>query len=125
MGLPLVSSFLHRTLTAIINHDHYGPSAFIRSDYGTQVIMNGSVPTVEWSFRIKELENWLTTLEEAMKEAMAGDSYGQLRGLEGIYFSLKAAYKKHQKQHQEVVSEAPTADDLMAYLAAYTEAMSK
>jgi hypothetical protein len=21
---------------------------------------------VEWSFRIKELENWLTTLEEAM-----------------------------------------------------------
>jgi hypothetical protein len=100
-------------MTAIIGRDSYGPSAFIRSDSGTQIVMSGSAPCVEWSFRIKELENWLTTLEEAMVNE---SNYGQRRGLEDIYFSLKAAHVKHKKQHQEVLTDAPTADDLMAYL---------
>jgi hypothetical protein len=39
--------------------------------------------------------------------------------LEQIYFSLKAAYTKHQKQHEEIVTEAPSEEDLMEYLAAY------
>jgi hypothetical protein len=109
-------------MTAIIDCDSYGPSAFIRSNSGTQIVMSGSNPCVEWSFRVKELENWLTTLEEAMVNA---NNYGQRRGLEDIYFSLKAAHIKHEKQHQEVLTDAPTADDLMAYLTAYTSAMTK
>jgi hypothetical protein len=110
------------TMTAIIDQGTYGPSAFIRTEYNTQIVMSGSAPCVEWSFRIKELENWLTTLEEAMVNA---NNYGQRRGLEDIYFSLKAAHIKHEKQHQEVLTDAPTADDLMAYLTAYTSAMTK
>lgn len=110
------------TMTAIINRDSYGPSAFVRSISGVQIVMSGSNPCVEWSFRIKELENWLVTLEEAMVNE---NNYGQRRGLEDIYFSLKAAHVKHEKQHQEVVTDAPTADDLQAYLAAYTSAMTK
>ena len=82
--------------------------------------MNGSNPVVEWSFHIKNLEAWLTTLEEAMVNE---NNYGQRRGLEDIYFSLKAAHKKHQAQHQEVVTNAPTADDLAEYLAAYAAAI--
>ena len=109
-------------MTAIIDRDSYGPSAFIRSSSGTQIVMSGSAPCVEWSFRIKELENWLTTLEEAM---INENNYGQRRGLEDIYFSLKAAHVKHEKQHQEVLTDAPTAADLMAYLTAYTSAMTK
>jgi hypothetical protein len=109
-------------MTAIIDRDSYGPSAFIRSNSGTQIVMSGSAPCVEWSFRIKELENWLTTLEEAMVNE---SNYGQRRGLEDIYFSLKAAHVKHEKQHQEVVTDAPTADDLQAYLAAYAAAITK
>jgi hypothetical protein len=42
-----------------------------------------------------------------------------------MVFSLKAAHVKHKKQHQEVVTDAPTADDLMAYLAAYAAAIAK
>ena len=103
-------------MTAIIDRDSYGPSAFIRSSSGTQIVMSGSAPCVEWSFRIKDLENWLTTLEEAMVNE---SNYGQRRGLEDIYFSLKAAHVKHEKQHQEVLTDAPTAADLMAYLTAY------
>jgi hypothetical protein len=108
------------TMTAIIDQDQFGPSAFIKNDCGTQIVMNSSAPCVEWSFRIKELENWLTTLEEAMVNE---NNYGQRRGLEDIYFSLKAAHKKHQAQHEAIVTDAPTADDLQAYLAAYAAAI--
>lgn len=108
------------TMTAIIDQGSYGPSAFIRTEYNTQIVMSGSAPCVEWSFRIKDLENWLTTLEEAMVNE---NNYGQRRGLEDIYFSLKAAHVKHEKQHQEVVTNAPTADDLAEYLAAYAAAV--
>jgi hypothetical protein len=108
-------------MTAIIDRDNYGPSAFIRSNSGTQIVMSGSAPCVEWSFRIKELENWLTTLEEAMTVMEPHHR----RGLERLYFTLKAAYGKHRAQHDEIVSEAPNADDLMAYLVAYTSAMTK
>jgi hypothetical protein len=110
------------TMTAIIDQGTYGPSAFIRTEYNTQIVMSGSFPCVEWSFRIKELENWLITLEEAMTNE---GCYGQRRGLEDIYFSLKAAHKKHQAQHEAIVTDAPTADDLMAYLTAYTAAMTE
>jgi hypothetical protein len=109
-------------MTAIIDCDSYGPSAFIRSNSGTQIVMSGSAPCVEWSFRIKELEIWLTTLEEAMTNE---GCYGQRRGLEDIYFSLKAAHKKHQTQHEAIVTDAPTADDLQAYLMAYAAAITK
>jgi hypothetical protein len=108
------------TMTAIIDQGSYGPSAFIRTEYNTQIVMSGSNPCVEWSFRIKELENWLITLEEAMTNE---GCYGQRRGLENIYFSLKAAHKKHQAQHEAIVTDAPTADDLQAYLMAYAAAI--
>jgi hypothetical protein len=108
------------TMTAIIDQGTYGPSAFIRTEYNTQIVMSGSAPCVEWSFRIKELENWLITLEEAMTNE---GCYGQRRGLEDIYFSLKAAHKKHQAQHETIVTDAPTADDLQAYLMAYAAAI--
>ena len=107
-------------MAAIIQNDRFGASAFIRTEYNTQIVMNGSNPVVEWSFRIKDLENWLTTLEEAMVDE---SNYSQRRGLEEIYFSLKAAHVKHEKQHQEVVTNAPTADDLAEYLAAYAAAV--
>ena len=107
-------------MAAIIQNDRFGASAFIRTEYNTQIVMNSNAPCVEWSFRIKELENWLTTLEEAMTNE---GCYGQRRGLEDIYFSLKAAHKKHQTQHDAIVTDAPTADDLQAYLAAYAAAI--
>ena len=107
-------------MTAIIDQSSYGPSAFIRTEYNTQIVMSGSAPCVEWSFRIKDLENWLTTLEEAMVDE---NNCSQRRGLEDIYFSLKAAHTKHQAQHEAIVTDAPTADDLQAYLAAYAAAV--
>ena len=85
------------------------------------MVMNLDQPVVAWHFHIKELEEWLTTLEEAMvKETNAGNR----RSFEGMYFSMKTAYRKHLDQHEEVQNQAPTADDLQAYLSAYAAAIA-
>jgi hypothetical protein len=93
-------------------------SAF--TDSGAMV-MNLDHPVVCSYLKVIEIEEWLTTLEETMeKEA----STANRRSLEGIYFMLKAARRKHLDQHQEIQEQAPTADDLQAYLSAYATAIA-
>ena len=85
------------------------------------LIMNFGSPIVSWSFSIKHLEDWLTTLEEVMlKETNMTNRYV----LERLYFGLKAAHKRHLAEHEQVITEAPTEDDLMSYLTAYSAAMA-
>jgi hypothetical protein len=103
------------TLMATIHQNAFGPSAFTKYN---DIVMNNGAPCVGWSFRIKDLEDWLTTLEEIIPEQTAHRSI-----LEGLYFSLKAAHVKHKQQHDEIVTEAPGADDLMEYLASYAAAV--
>jgi hypothetical protein len=103
---------------ATIYKDSFGVSAFTADQ---RLVMNGSAPCVAWSFRIKELEDWLTTLEEIMP---LPSMVAHRRALEGLYFSLKAAHAKHKEQHDEIVTNAPTADDLMQYLAAYAASIA-
>jgi hypothetical protein len=107
-------------MTTIIQQQSYGTSAFVDKGHGMQIVMNAGAPCVGWSFRIKELQQWLTTLEEVMTKE---ENYGNRRDLEGIYFSLKAAHTRHLQEHEDVVTDAPTADDLQAYLAAYAAAV--
>lgn len=103
---------------ATIYKDSFGVSAFTADQ---RLVMNGSAPCVAWSFRIKELEDWLTTLEEIMVNKTMTP---HRRTLESLYFSLKAAHVKHEEQHNEIVTDAPTADDLMEYLAAYSASIA-
>ena len=114
-----MASVLHRTMTSIIQQRPYGTSAFLKSDHGMKIVMNGGSPCVEWSFRIQELQQWLTTLEDVM---IKEENRGNRRDLEGIYFSLRAAHTRHLEEHEDVVTDAPTADDLQAYLSAYAAA---
>lgn len=83
------------------------------------LVMDCGTPCVAWGFNVDKLEAWLTTLEEAIPTVAPAHRYA----LEGLYFSLKAAHKRHLREHDEVVSDAPTSSDLMAYLAAYAVAM--
>jgi hypothetical protein len=100
-------------MASTILKDSFGTTALTEDN---ELVMNGGHPCVFWSFRTRDLENWLTTLEEVITmEANIAHRYF----LEGIYFSLKAAHNKHQKQHEEIVTEAPSEEDLMEYLAAY------
>lgn len=82
--------------------------------------MNFGSPMVAWSFAIKDLEDWLTTLEETMlKEENVSNRWV----LERLYFTLKAAHSRHQREHHEIITDAPSEDDLMSYLAAYAGAV--
>jgi hypothetical protein len=92
-----------------IRNDNLGVAAF---DSERKITMNCNRPIVQWHLDVPEMENWLTTLEEAMTVMEPHHRCG----LERLYFTLKAAYGKHRAQHDEIVSEAPNADDLMAYL---------
>lgn len=103
---------------ATIYKDSFGISAFTADQ---RLVMSGSAPCVAWSFRIKELEDWLTTLEEIM---VSEPLLPHRRIFEGLYFSLKAAHVKHEEQHNEIVTDAPTVDDLMEYLAAYSASIA-
>jgi hypothetical protein len=120
MEEALLASVLHRTMTSTIYQWPSGTSAFLKTDSRSSLVMTCGDPYVEWGFRIEKLEQWLTTLEETIShEANTGNRYD----LESLYFSLKAAHTRHLQEHEAVVTEAPTADDLQAYLAAYAAAV--
>ncbi len=103
---------------ATIYRDSLGTSAFTKSN---ALVMNGNHPVVAWSFRIKDLEEWLTTLEETM---LREENMANRLVMERLYFSLKGALSKHKQQHDEIQTDAPSEDDLMAYLEAYAVAIS-
>jgi hypothetical protein len=84
-----------------------------------ELVMVCSIPMVQGYFGINDLQRWTTTLEEVMNQRR---NVQHKYDLEGMYFALKHVLAKHQEQHAEVVSSAPTADDLQAYLASYAAA---
>ena len=85
-----------------------------------KLVMNYGSPYVSWGFSVDKLEDCLTTIEEIVNIVPPAHRYA----LENLYFSLKAAHMCHQKEHEQVVTEAPTSDDLMSYLTAYSAAMA-
>jgi hypothetical protein len=85
-----------------------------------KLVMNYGSPHVAWGFQVKELEEWLTTLEELMPTL---DRHN-CRSIEKLYFSLKTAHKYHEREHEQVVTNAPSETDLMSYLTSYAAAMA-
>ena len=90
-------------------------SAFIHSTYGCQVVMSTGEPIVAWSFRIADLQQWITSLEELPVE--------QRRQFDGLLSHLLAAHNKHKEQDQFVINNAPSAEDLEDYLLDYSAAV--
>ena len=87
-----------------------------RADNG-EVVMVCSVSMVQGYFNVADLQRWTTTLEEIMSNK---HSFAHQFDLEGMYRAFKHMLDKHQEQHEEVISAAPSADDLQAYLASYS-----
>jgi hypothetical protein len=90
-----------------------------RSD-NDEVVMACSIPMVQSYFSISDLQRWITTLEETMGNEK---SMAHQHDLENMRFTFQAMLIKHQDQHEEVISAAPTADDLQSYLAFYSAAI--
>jgi len=107
------------TMHALIKTELSGETSAFTSE--GKLTMNYGSPYVAWGFSVKDLEEWLTTLEETM---LKDDNVANRRIMEKLYFSLKAAHNQHLRDHDDVVTNAPTADDLMQYLASYTASLN-
>jgi hypothetical protein len=105
-------------MPSAIKTEYNGTISAFTSD--NKLVMNYGSPCVSWGFRVDKLEEWLTTIEEIGNVVAPVHRHA----LDSLYCSLKAAHMRHQKEHEEVVTEAPTADDLMSYLTAYSAAMA-
>jgi hypothetical protein len=86
-----------------------------------EVVMACSIPMVQSYFNISDLQRWITTLEETMGNEK---NMAHQHDLENMRLTFQAMLIKHQDQHEEVISAAPTADDLQAYLASYSHYVS-
>jgi hypothetical protein len=86
---------------------------------GDRLVMNFGNPTISHYLRVNKMEQWLVTLEEAM---VMPENAKHRYDMEEIYFAFRATIKKHQEEHLQVVSEAPTDEDLQDYLLAYAAA---
>lgn len=107
-SMPLPSA-----MTATINSGTFGTSAFTSDN---KLVMSNGTPTVSTYVCVKRLENWLTTIEEIVTmPRMAPHRYH----MEELYFFLKATLEKHDQQHMEVVTDAPSEADLIEYLSSY------
>ena len=82
-----------------------------------EVVMVCSVPMVQSYFNVADLQRWTTTLEEIMSNK---HNFAHQYDFERMHFAFKHMLDKHQEQHEEVISAAPSADDLQAYLASYS-----
>jgi hypothetical protein len=81
-----------------IRNDNLGVAAF---DSERKITMNCNRPIVQWHLDVPEMENWLTTLEEAMVNESHYVAWPRR-----YLFSLKAALCQAWAQHQEVVTDA-------------------
>lgn len=88
---------------------------------GGRLVMTCNRPFVNWALDPSRLEEWLTTLEEISHLIPAHHVWSIKR----LQATLSSAHAWHLREHAEVVTTAPTADDLMAYLAAYAFAMGR
>ena len=71
---------------------------------------------VRWSFSVKALEDYIQTIESLM-----ADKPEAKNSLFNLYCELIVARKKHQEQN--VVTEAPTAEDFQDYVVHYADSV--
>lgn len=82
--------------------------------------MIAGVPYVGWTFRMADLEEWLTTIEELEAKSFGNNA----RCLMALRISLQCARQKGLEQHEQIQGSAPTVEGLQAYLEAYAAAMN-
>lgn len=64
---------------------------------------------------VKDVECWATTLREIHEHI----PFQHRSSIRDLVHTLEGMLVRHQRQHEEVVTEAPTIEDLMDYLASY------
>ncbi len=120
-GVPQATTMPLNDLVRI-SKDEGGVNASINRQTRWQAVMVNGAPYCHMGTSLLNVENWLTTLE--VLTASTSIPFAHRWHLQELKAMLEVAHDQHVKEHQEVVTEAPTADDQLAYLAAYAASIS-
>lgn len=106
-------AFLMAQLSSSIYHTPSGLTAFTPS---SRLAMIGGTSTVNVSLSVEKAQQWATTLEAICLADPMAPHAAMLRTLQ---WWLETALTVHQRDHEEVITAAPSYEDMVAYLAAY------
>jgi hypothetical protein len=109
------------TMTASISKAPSGAVYAFNGEPMRPCSMVHNTSVVDAMLQVTEMQQWVTTLEEILPEVPVCH-YGTLSLM---IVRLQVYLDRHQAQHEAIVTDAPTADDLQAYLAAYAAAITK
>lgn len=94
--------------------------AFLNTEPLLPCAMVHGTPVVDAMLGVKELQEWVTTLEEVLPNVPIGH-YGTLSMM---IIRLQVVLDRHQQEHETIITEAPTPEDMVEYLSAYLAAMA-
>jgi hypothetical protein len=82
--------------------------------------MVSGVPVVSTMLEVGQLQEWATTLEEILPNV----PLCHVGAITLMIVKFESLLHVHRQQHQEIISEAPTPEDMVEYLSAYLRAMA-
>ena len=118
--LPTMEKPSSNPMTASISQSPFGPFAFVDAPVTRPCVMASGVPVVDAMLNVAEVQNWVTTLEEVLP-SLPACHYGTITMM---IIRLQVILDNHDKQHQEIITDAPTPEDMVEYLSAYLKAMA-
>lgn len=85
-------------------------------------VMTMGEPCVQAYITIKELQNFLQTLEKAIDEE---PNHAQQFALQRIYYYFHSYYNIHKEEHKKMLTEAPSGTDLEEYMLSYARSIKE
>jgi hypothetical protein len=82
--------------------------------------MVNNVPIVETIVDVVRLQEWATTVETIIPMVPACHRPALMQ----LFIKLDSMLYRHQQDHEEIVTQAPTPEDMIDYLSAYLAAMA-
>jgi len=98
------------------------PDQPLSAFYDGRLRMSFGSPIVECPITVKELQGFICTLEQAIEEE---PGFAQRRGLEHIASVFKAGLQTHERQHEQLINEAPSGADFEEYMMNYAKAVQQ
>ena len=87
-----------------------------------RLVMSLGSPIANVPITIAELQNFVCTLEQAIDDE---PNIKQCLALGSIKHIFQASLKQAQKDHEQIVKEAPTGADLEEYMLSYSRAIKE
>ena len=105
-----------------VSFHRFLPDRPLSAFYNGHIRMSFGSPIVECPITVLELQSFICTLEQAITEE---PSFAQRRGLEHIASVFRAGLQAHERQHEQLMNEAPEGADFEEYMMNYAKAVQQ